>query len=212
MVEVVLLLAKLQKLKAEKLTHATVALSFAKRLTQLMQERVHPEYEYSGRDDPTRVQNRKVSHSEAHKRVTLIVSGEVRDKGCPKAYCLKRPTTEEKIVSFWCPAPLPEGQQGKAVDPSAGLALPAVDVGSFSFDSYIESKLDDVVEVSGPATGASSARKKWCPIRKVATSKAQWGGVASRGRSSTPPSTSRVEAETAAEKAGLTTPMPEEEE
>ncbi|RLN12163.1 retrotransposon protein, putative, unclassified [Panicum miliaceum] len=154
MVEVEVLLAEMQKLKAEKLTGAALALSFVKRLTQPIQERVHPGYEYSGREDPTRGQNRKVSRSEAHWRATLIVSGEVHDKGCPKAYCLKRPTTEllaEKIVSFWCPTPPPEGQQGKAVDPPAGLALPAADVGSFSSDSSIGSESDDVAEVSGPA-------------------------------------------------------------
>ncbi|RLN30806.1 hypothetical protein C2845_PM05G21710 [Panicum miliaceum] len=54
MVEVEVLLAELQKLKAEKLTGATVALSFLKRLTQPIQERVHPGYEYSGHEDPTR--------------------------------------------------------------------------------------------------------------------------------------------------------------
>ncbi|RLN11886.1 orf3 [Panicum miliaceum] len=74
MVEVEVLLTELQKLMAQKLTGAAVALSFVKRLTHM--------------------QNRKVSRSEAHKRVTLIVSGEVRDKGCPKAYYLKRPTTK----------------------------------------------------------------------------------------------------------------------
>ncbi|RLN22416.1 hypothetical protein C2845_PM07G11370 [Panicum miliaceum] len=42
MVEVEVQLAELQKLKAEKLTGAMVALSFAKRLTQPIQERVHP--------------------------------------------------------------------------------------------------------------------------------------------------------------------------
>ncbi|RLN08614.1 putative gypsy-type retrotransposon [Panicum miliaceum] len=50
MEEVEVLLAELQKLKAEKLTGATVALSFAKRLTHPIQDRVHPGYEYSGRD------------------------------------------------------------------------------------------------------------------------------------------------------------------
>ncbi|RLN11252.1 retrotransposon protein, putative, unclassified [Panicum miliaceum] len=47
-VEVEVLLAELQKLKAEKLTGAAVALSFAKRLTQPILERIHPGYEYSG--------------------------------------------------------------------------------------------------------------------------------------------------------------------
>ncbi|RLN09657.1 putative gypsy-type retrotransposon [Panicum miliaceum] len=211
MVEVEVLLAELQKLKAEKLTGAAVTLSFPKRLTQPIQERVHPGYEYSGREDLTHGQNRKVSRSEAHKRVTLIMSGEVRDKGCPKAYFLKWPTTDEKL-SFWCPAPLLEGQQGKDVDLPIGLALPSADVGSYSSDSSIGSESDDVVVVSGPAASAGTTTKKRRPTCKVATSKAQQGGVASRGRSSTPPATSRVEAEAAAEKAGLTTPKPEEED
>ncbi|RLN11915.1 hypothetical protein C2845_PM09G14090 [Panicum miliaceum] len=199
MVEVEVLLAELQKLKAEKLTGTTVALSFAKELTQPIQEWVHPAYEYLGRDDPTRVQNRKVSRSEAHRRVTLMMSGEVHDKGCSKAYCLKRPTTEE-------------GQQGKAVDPPAGFALPAAEVGSSLSDSSIGSESDDVVEVSGLAAGAGSTMKKRRPTRKLAASKAQRGGMASRSRSSTAPGTSRVAAEAAAEKASLTTPKPEEED
>ncbi|RLN04516.1 hypothetical protein C2845_PM13G05950 [Panicum miliaceum] len=187
MVEVEALLAELQKLKADKLTSAVVALSFAKRLTQPIQERVHPDYKYSGREEPTRGQNRKVSRNEAYRRVMLIVSGEVRDKGCPKAYCLKRPTTEEKVVSFWCPASLPEGQHGKAIDPPARLTLPAADVGSFSSDSSIRSDSNVVVEVSGTAAGASSISKKRRPTCKVVASKAQMGGVPPRGRSSTPP-------------------------
>ncbi|RLN36426.1 hypothetical protein C2845_PM03G29490 [Panicum miliaceum] len=185
MVEVEVLLAELQKLKAEQWTGAAVVLSFAKRLTQPIQERVHPGYEYSGRMDPTHGQNCKVSCSEAHRWVTLIVSGEVRDKGCSKAHCLMRPTIEKKIVLFWCPAPLLEGQQGKAFDPPAGLALPAANVGSFSSDSSIGSESDDVVEVSGPAAGAGYTTKKRRPTCKVAASKVQRGGVAPQGRSST---------------------------
>jgi hypothetical protein len=46
MVQVRVLLAELSKLKSEKLTGATVALSFCKRLTQLIQDKVHPGYEY----------------------------------------------------------------------------------------------------------------------------------------------------------------------
>lgn len=66
MVQVDVLLAELQKLKAEKLTRSAVALSFAKRLTPPIQERIHPDYEYWGRDDPSRTQNRKVSCFEAN--------------------------------------------------------------------------------------------------------------------------------------------------
>jgi hypothetical protein len=91
-------LAELVKLKAKKLTWGCpVALSFSKQLTQPIQDRVHPGYEYSGCNNLTRVQNCKVSHAEGSNRVYWIVSGEVWDKGCLKAHCLKRPTTE---VSF----------------------------------------------------------------------------------------------------------------
>ncbi|RLN35043.1 hypothetical protein C2845_PM03G32060 [Panicum miliaceum] len=194
MVEVEVLLAELQKLKADKLTGAALALSFPKRLTQPIQERVHPGYEYSGREDPTCGQNRKVSRGEAHRRVTLIVSG------------------QEKVMSFWCPVPLSEGQQGKAIDPPTGLALPVADVESSSSDSSIGSESDDVVEVSGPATGAGSTMKKRRATRKVAALKAHRGGVAPRGQSSTTPIVVRWEAEAAAEKAGLTTHKPEDED
>ena len=74
-----------------------MALSFCKRLTQPIQERVHPAYEYWGREDPTRGQNRKVSRVEAANQVARIMAGQIRDKGCPKALYLKRLTS---TVSF----------------------------------------------------------------------------------------------------------------
>ncbi|RLM69039.1 hypothetical protein C2845_PM17G08620 [Panicum miliaceum] len=151
-----------------------------------VKERVHPGYEYSGHEDPTHGQNCKVSRGEAHKRVTLIVSGELRDKGCPKAYCMKRPTAESshplgcnatrlfagKNCVVLVPCASAGGQQGKAVDPPAGLELLAADVGSYSSDSSIGSESDDVVEVLGLAAGAGSTTKKRRPTRKVAASKA----------------------------------------
>ncbi|RLN17434.1 hypothetical protein C2845_PM02G17560 [Panicum miliaceum] len=166
------------ELKAKKLTGAAVALSFSKRLTQLIQERVHPGYEYSGREDPTRVRNCKVPHMEAVNRVARIMSGEVRDKGCPKAYCLKRPTTEERVPEFWSPAPLPEGQQGKVIDPPAGLAKPAEGVLDYATDSSIGSESEEVVEVAGPTAGAGSVtRRRHAVVRKVPISKARKGAA-----------------------------------
>ena len=89
--------AEIAKLIARKLTGAMVALSFCKRLTQPIQERVHPAYEYWGREDPTQGPNCKVSWVEATNRFARIMAGQIRDKGCPKALCLKRPTN---AVSF----------------------------------------------------------------------------------------------------------------
>ena len=61
MAQVECLLKEITKLSAQKLTGAAMALSFCKRLTQPIQERVHPAYEYWSREDPTHGQNRMVS-------------------------------------------------------------------------------------------------------------------------------------------------------
>ena len=52
MVQVERLLAEIAELIARNLTRAIVALSFCKRLTQPIQERVHLAYEYWGHHDP----------------------------------------------------------------------------------------------------------------------------------------------------------------
>jgi hypothetical protein len=52
-----LLLDEIAGLLARGLTGAVVDLSFSKRLVQLIQDRVHPSFEYWGRQDPTRGQN-----------------------------------------------------------------------------------------------------------------------------------------------------------
>jgi hypothetical protein len=41
---------------------------------------------------------RKSPHTEVASRVTRIVSGEVCNKGCPKVYCLKGPTTKGSTI------------------------------------------------------------------------------------------------------------------
>jgi hypothetical protein len=45
-------MAELLELKAKKLTGAVMALSFSKRLTQPIQDRVRPGYKYSGSGGP----------------------------------------------------------------------------------------------------------------------------------------------------------------
>ena len=86
------LLKEITDLSAQKLTGAMVALFFCKQLTQPIQERVHPAYEYWGGDDPIWGQKRKVPKEERANRVTRIIAGQIRDKGCPKVLCLKQPT------------------------------------------------------------------------------------------------------------------------
>ena len=77
-----------------------MALSFSKRLVQPIQDRVHPGFEYWGCQNPTRGQNRKVSREEAANQVARMMHGEIRDKGCLKAHCLKVPTRAVIILYF----------------------------------------------------------------------------------------------------------------
>jgi hypothetical protein len=58
---------------------------------------------------------------------------------------------KERVKEFWCYVPLSEGQQGKAIDPPAGLAQPAEGALDFSSDSSIRSESGDLVDVTGPA-------------------------------------------------------------
>ena len=64
---------------------------------QPIQERVHPAFEYWGHQVPTRGQERKVAREEIANPVARNMAGQIRDKGCPKAHCLKWPTD---AVSF----------------------------------------------------------------------------------------------------------------
>ena len=92
MVQVDLLLKEIAGLSAQGLTGAVVALSFSRQLVQPIRDRVHPGFEYWGRQDPTRGQNRKVPREEAANRVARKLQVPIRDRGCPKTHCLKRPT------------------------------------------------------------------------------------------------------------------------
>jgi hypothetical protein len=74
---------------------------------------------------------------------------------------------QESVVEFWRPAPLLEGQQGKAINPPPGLAHPAEGALDFSSDSSIGSESVDVVEVAGPAPGGGSVtRRQRCPCAR----------------------------------------------
>ena len=83
-----LLLKETAGLSVQGLTGTVVALSFSKRLAQPIR-------------DPTRGQNRNVPQEEAANRVARMMQGPIRDSGCPKTHCLKRPTRAVSLlVSF----------------------------------------------------------------------------------------------------------------
>ena len=94
------LLKEIADLSALGVTGDAVAISFCRRLTQPIQERVHPAFEYWGHRDPTRGHERKVPLDEIANRVACIMVGQIRDKGCPKAHCLKRPTDAVSLLEL----------------------------------------------------------------------------------------------------------------
>ena len=98
MAQVERLLKEIADLSVQGLTGATVAISFCRRLTQPIQERVHPTFEYWGHRDPTRGHKCKVPREEIVNWVARIMAGQIQDKGCPKAHCLKWPTDTVGLV------------------------------------------------------------------------------------------------------------------
>jgi hypothetical protein len=82
----------LEQLKAEGLTGAAVAISFCRRLIQPLQDWAHPDFEYLGQSDPTRVAQCKVSKVEMMARVKNIFGGRIRNKECPKALEVYNPS------------------------------------------------------------------------------------------------------------------------
>jgi len=98
MAQVERLLEEIAGLSAHGLTRAAVAISFCRWLTQPIQERVHPAFEYWGHRDPTRGHERKVPRDEIANRVARIMAGQIRDKGFPKAHCPKRPTDTVSLL------------------------------------------------------------------------------------------------------------------
>ena len=93
-----LLFNEIASLSTHGLTGTVVALSFSKRLVQPIQDRVHPGFEYWGRQDPTQGQNQKVPQDEAANWVARMMQGPICDRGCPKAHCSKRPTRAVSLL------------------------------------------------------------------------------------------------------------------
>jgi hypothetical protein len=70
---------------------------------------------------------------------------------------------QERVLEFWSPAPLLEGQQGKVIDPPTGLAKPAEGVLVYTTDSSIGSELEEAhycaqgADLQGTKGGGSPA-------------------------------------------------------
>lgn len=85
------LLEKIVDLKARGLIAGAISINFCQRATQPIKYRVHPSYEYSGLDDPTREVHGKVPNSEVIDRVVEFFKGHISNRDVPKAFSLKRP-------------------------------------------------------------------------------------------------------------------------
>jgi hypothetical protein len=66
-------------------------------LIQPIQDQVHLAFEYWGQSNPTRVAKHKVSKGEMATRMKNIFSGRIRNRKCPKALGVYRPSD---AVSF----------------------------------------------------------------------------------------------------------------
>ena len=144
----------------------------------------------------------------------------IRDKACPKAYFLKRPTDavsllelcrvvlfvpgcflyfcsvfssapvglynnsallQAKVLEYWSPAPLPEGDQGKDVAAPAEQRQPAEEEAEFSSDSSVGSEPEvEITGASGLPPSAAPGRKTHCTVRKIQLTK---GGLAAAQQS-----------------------------
>jgi len=77
---------------------------------------------------------------------------------------------QEKVLEFWSPAPLPEGDAGKDTVAPANLKKPEAADLEVSFDSSIGDGPD--VEVVGVSSPPATSRRRRRAVRKIPVSKA----------------------------------------
>ena len=193
------LLKEITDLSVQGLTGAAVAISICRRLTEPIQERVHPAFEYWGHRDPTRGHECKVPREEIANRVARIMAAQIMDKSCPKAHCLKRPTDAVSLLEsselfcafrvvssifamFFRAHPLGCNRTRilyKLRSWSAGPPLlclrrgPGKDAAEFSFDFSMGSEPEvEITAASGPPPLAALRRKTRRAVKKIQSSKA----------------------------------------
>ena len=88
---------------------------------------------------------------------------------------------QEKILEFWSPTPLPEGDAGKDTTTPADLKKPEATDLEVSSDSSIGDGSD--VEVVGVSTPPAAPRRRRCAVKKTPASKAGLRSVLPKGGS-----------------------------
>ena len=100
---------------------------------------------------------------------------------------------QAKVLEYWSPAPLPEGDPGKDVAAAAELRQPAEEEAEFSSDSSVGSEPEvEITGASGPSPSAGLGRKMRRAVRKIRLSKAGLAAAQQTLKSSTCKGASKV--------------------
>ena len=100
---------------------------------------------------------------------------------------------QAKVLEYWSPTPLPEGDPGKDAAAPTKLRQPMEEEAEFSSDTSVGSEPEmEITEASGPPPSAALRRKTCRAIKKIPLSKAGLGAVQQTLRSSTRKGTSKV--------------------
>ena len=100
---------------------------------------------------------------------------------------------QAKVLEYWSPAPLPEGDPGKDAAAPADLCQQAEEEAEFSSDSLVRSELEvEITGASGPPSSAALGRKMRRAVRKIQLSKVGLAAVQQALKSSTRKGASKV--------------------
>jgi hypothetical protein len=100
---------------------------------------------------------------------------------------------QDKVLEYWSPAPLPEGDPRKDATAPAELCQPAEEEAEFSSDSSMGSESEvEITGASRPSPSAALRRKMRRAVKKIPLSKAGLAAVQLTLRSSTQKGTSKV--------------------
>ena len=99
----------------------------------------------------------------------------------------------DKVLKYWSPAPLPEGDPGKETAAPTELRQPAEEEMEFSSDSSVGSESEvEITGASGLPSSAAPRRKTHRAVKKIPLSKAGLAAAQQSLRSSTRRGTSKV--------------------
>ena len=100
---------------------------------------------------------------------------------------------QAKVLEYWSPTPLPEGDPGKDAAAPVELRQPMEEEIEFSSDSLVESESEvEITGASGPTPLAAPRRKMRRAMKKIPLSKAGLAAAQQLLRSSTRKGTSKV--------------------